>query len=270
MRRFHDKELARLVFLAAFIGAAAFFADYTASASQAMPWEDPHYAKDIPATIADSRAEERAKGGWTEFVRHHEDRKRWVTEKQVDILMIGDSIVFGWSRLGRKVWDEHYGARNAVNIGSSGDQTSHMLWHIQDGGLDGMKDHNPKVVVIMIGTNNRGKPENEGRDTAQGVLAILKEVHHRLPNSKILLLAIFPRGWTPEDAGRVRNNQVNHILETYADNKTVYWLDLKETFLDKDGQLRKDLMPDALHPNVEGYQAWAKAMEPTLSKLLEE
>ena len=236
--------------------------------SQKMPWEDPNYAKDISATQADSRAEERAKGGWTEFIRHHEDRKRWVTEKKVDILMIGDSIVFGWSREGHEVWNEHYGNRNAVNIGSSGDRTSHMLWHIQDGGLDGMKERNPKVVVIMIGTNNRGEPVNEGRDTAQGVLAILKEVHHRLPDSKILLLAIFPRDWKPTDEGRVRNDRVNGILKTYADNKTVYWLDLKETFLATDGMLRKDLMPDALHPNVEGYREWAKAMEPKLTELL--
>jgi len=140
-----------------------------------MPWEDPFYAKDISATQADSRAEERAKGGWTEFLRHHEDRKRWVTEKNVDILMIGDSIVFGWGRTGHEVWKEHYGTRNAVNIGSSGDKTSHMLWHLQDGGLVGMKDRNPKVVVIMIGTNNRGEPANAGRDTAQGVLAISKK-----------------------------------------------------------------------------------------------
>jgi beta-glucosidase len=182
--------------------------------------------------------------------------------------MIGDSIVFGWGREGRKVWNEHYGNRNAVNIGSSGDMTSHMLWHIQDGGLDGMKDQNPKAVVLMIGTNNPGTPANEGRDTAQGILALLKEVHQRLPNSKILLLAIFPRGLTPKDAGRIRNDQVNSILKTYADNKTVYWLDLKDTFLGKDGMLRKDLMPDALHPNVEGYREWATAMEPMLTNVL--
>ena len=237
-------------------------------ASPKMPWEDPSYARDISATQADSRAEERAKGGWTEFLRHHEDRKRWVTEKNVDILMIGDSIVFGWGRTGHEVWKEYYGTRHAVNIGSSGDRTSHMLWHIQAGGLDGMKARNPKAVVIMIGTNNRGEPANEGRDTAQGVLALLKEVHQRLPASKILLLAIFPREWKPTDPGRIRTDQVNGILQTYADNKTVYWLDLKETFLSQDGMLRKDLMPDALHPNVAGYREWAKAMEPKLTQLL--
>lgn len=258
----------KLIHAGVLILTLSFLAGCATLVSQKMPWEDPHYAKDISATQADSRAEERSKGGWTEFIRHHEDRKRWVTEKKVDILMIGDSIVFGWSREGHKVWDEHYGNRNAVNIGSSGDRTSHMLWHIQDGGLDGMKARNPKVVVIMIGTNNRGEPANQGRDTAQGVLAILKEVHNRLPKSKILLLAIFPREWKPQDEGRVRNDQINRILNTYADNKTVYWLDLKETFLDKDGMLRKDLMPDSLHPNVEGYRQWAKAMEPMLSKLL--
>ena len=45
-------------------------------------------------------------------------------------------------------------------------------------------------------------------------------------------------------------------------------LPLKETFLGKDGMLRKELMPDALHPSVEGYRVWAKAMEPMLTELL--
>ena len=86
-----------------------------------------------------------------------------------------------------------------------------------------------------------------------------------LKPTQLLLLAIFPSEW---DNGRIRNDQVNRILKTYADDKTVYWLDLKETFLGKDGMLRRDLMPDALHPNVEGYREWAKAMEPMLAKLL--
>ena len=45
-------------------------------------------------------------------------------------------------------------------------------------------------------------------------------------------------------------------------------LPLKEALLGKDVMLRKDLMPDALHPTVEGYREWAKAMEPMLTELL--
>lgn len=236
-----------------------------------MPWEDPNYAKDIPATQADSRAKERAKGQWTAFIRHHENRKKWVTEKPVDLLMIGDSIIFEYDRSARKIWDEYYGKRNAVNIASSGDRTSHMLWHIQDGGLDGMKERNPKVVVMLIGTNNRGKPENKGKDTARGILALLKEIHHRLPESKIVLMALLPRGWKPDDKGRARNNEINEIIKNYADNKTVYWLDVGDVFLDKDGNLKRDLIKDSLHPSTpKGYRALSEAMEPTIKKLLGE
>lgn len=237
--------------------------------AEPMPWGNPAYETTIRATQAESRPGPE-ETGWTEWLRHHEDRKRWCAEQEVDLLMIGDSIVFGWSRVGKKVWDEFYGERKAVNIGSSGDRTYHMLWHFQNGGLDGMKNRNPKVVLMMIGTNNRGIPELHGYDTAYGILALLKEIHAKLPQSKILLMPIFPRGNTPEDAGRLRNNEINKIIQTYVDNRTVHWLDIGHVFLDEKGNIKKDLMPDGLHPNEEGYRVWGKAMEPTITKLLGE
>jgi len=265
------RRLMRFMPIGALTLAVSFLASCTTSVSKKMPWEDPYYAKDTPATIADSRAAERAKGGWTAFIRHHEDRKRWVSEKPVDLLMIGDSIIFEYSRSAGKIWEEYYGTRNAVNIASSGDQTSHMLWHIQDGGLDGMKERNPKVVVMLIGTNNRGVPEKKGKDTAEGILALLKEIHARLPKSKIVLMALLPRGWKADDKGRARNAEVNEIIKEYADNKTVYWLDVGQTFLDKDGNLSRELIKDALHPSTPaGYRALSEAMEPMLSTLLKQ
>lgn len=235
--------------------------------AQPKAWENPKYETNLRETLAESRPGP-DETGWTEWMRHHEDRKRWCTEKEVDLLMVGDSIVFGWSRIGGKVWDEFYGKRKAVNIGSSGDRTYHMLWHFQNGGLDGMKNHNPKAVVVMIGTNNRGIPELHGYDTAYGILALLKEIHAKLPESKILLMPIFPRGDTPADAGRLRNDEINKIIRTYADDKTVHWLDIGHVFLDEKGQMKRDLMPDGLHPNEEGYRAWGKAMEPAIRKFL--
>jgi len=228
------------------------------------PWDDPSYRKDIPATQAASRPEP-GRTGWPLWMKHHEDRKRWVAERKVDLLMIGDSITFRWSRDGHKVWDEYYARRNGCNIGSSGDWTKHMLWHFQHGGLDGLKGKNPKLVVLMIGTNNQGKSE----EVAYGILAILKELRVRLPKSKILLLGIFPRGEKPTNALRVRNNGVNTIIRTYADDKIVHWLDLGQTFLDKDGNLNRELMPDGVHPREKGFRAWAQAMEPTVKRLME-
>lgn len=237
--------------------------------AQKMPWEQPSYDTDLRSTRSESRPGPEEKG-WDLWMKHHEDRKRWCAEQEVDLLMVGDSIVFGWSRVGRKVWDEYYGKRKAVNIGSSGDRTYHMLWHFQNGGLDGMKERNPKLVVVMIGTNNRGIPELHGYDTAYGILALLKEIHAKLPESKILLMPIFPRGNTPEDEGRRRNDEINKILRGYADDKTVHWLDIGHVFLDENGNMKRDLMPDGLHPNEEGYRVWGKAMEPAIRKFLGE
>lgn len=241
-----------------------------AAETQTMPWQNPDYRVEIPATQATYRPQPGVEKGWTAWIRHHADRARWVREQQVDLLMVGDSIVFGWARTGKPVWDEFYGKRKAVNIGSSGDRTDHMLWHFQHGGLEGMKERNPKVVLMMIGTNNRGIPELKGHDTAYGILALLKEIHAQLPESKIALMPIFPRGKSPEDAGRLRNAEINDIIRNYADNQTVLWLDINHVFLNEDGSLKMELMPDGLHPNLEGYRVWAEAMEPTLVRLLGE
>jgi len=236
-----------------------------------MPWEDPTYETNIRATQAESRpGPDEDPNSWTAWIRHHNNRVQWCTEQPVDLLMVGDSIVFGWSRVGTPVWNEFYGDRNAVNIGSSGDRTYHMLWHFQNGGLAGMADHNPKLVLVMIGTNNRGEPEQHGADTAYGILALLKEIHAQLPESKILLMPIFPRGQTPEDVGRLRNDEINAIIQTYVDNETVYWLDIGHVFLNEDGTMNRELMPDALHPNEAGYRVWAQAMEPTIRAFLGE
>lgn len=236
-----------------------------------MPWEDPTYDTNIRATQAESRpGPDEKPNSWKLWMKHHNNRVKAVAEQDVDLLMIGDSIVFGWGRVGRPVWDQWYADRNAVNIGSSGDRTYHMLYHLQNGGLAGMKERNPKCVVVMIGTNNRDDPAQNGADTAYGVLALLKEVHAQLPESKILLLPIFPRGDKPDDQGRLRNDKINAILKTYADNETVYWLDLADVFVNEEGILNRELMPDRLHPNVEGYKAWAKAMDPMIKQLLEE
>jgi beta-glucosidase len=238
--------------------------------AKTLPWKSPVYAKTIPATMATSRPEAGVEQGWPLWMKHHQNRSQWVAEKKVDLLMVGDSIVFGWAREGNSVWKEFYEKRNAVNIGSSGDETKHMLWHFQNGGLAGMKENNPKVVLLMMGTNNVGIPELRGYDTAYGILALLKEIHQQLPKSQILLMPIFPRGKNAQDPRRMFNEEINKIIQSYVDSQTVFWLDIGNVFLNEDGSTKKELMPDGLHPNEAGYRVWAKAMEPTIKKMLGE
>jgi len=107
---------------------------------------------------------------------------------------------------------------------------------------------------------------------------MIDDFHAKIPESKILLLGIFPRGPrmtnatnAPPDDSEKRMaviHQVNEIIAKYDDGKTVKYLDIGPKFLGEDGKLHKDVMPDLLHPNQKGYQIWADAMEPTLSEML--
>jgi lysophospholipase L1-like esterase len=87
-----------------------------------------------------------------------------------------------------------------------------------------------------------------------------------LPDSKVLLLAIFPRQGK-DSAGQLKVNEVNAAIAKLADDNTTF-LDIGKHFLKPDGEIDKDLMPDLLHPNEKGYQVWYDAMWPTLEKML--
>jgi lysophospholipase L1-like esterase len=188
-----------------------------------------------------------------------------------ELVFVGDSITHFWERdgdWGKPVWDEYYQHRKALNLGFGGDRTEWVNWRLQNGEIDGLS---PKVTVLMIGTNNTHVKQDRPEDTLAGIESNIRTIQHRMPESKILLLSIFPRGETPEDPLRRVNEQVNRELPTLAQRiPNVFHLNINDAFLDANGTLSRDLMPDRLHPNTKGYQVWAEAMEPMLSQLLGE
>jgi lysophospholipase L1-like esterase len=188
-----------------------------------------------------------------------------VAKGDAQLLMIGDSITHGWEGGGREVWEKYYGNRHAVNLGIGGDGTQHVLWRLEHGNLDGI---HPKLAVLMIGTNNSGSSTPE--QIAAGVKAIVEKLRSTLPATKVLVLAIFPRGATPENRARKVNEAANEQIAQLADGKHVFYLDIGKKFLKEDGTLPKDIMPDFLHPNTRGYEIWASSMEPTVARLMAE
>jgi beta-glucosidase len=104
-------------------------------------------------------------------------------------------------------------------------------------------------------------------DTAAGVKAVLDEVRSRLPNSKILLLATFPRSKSKNAPMRKRVNAINDLVQRFADNENVFWLDIGQVFLTEDGTVLDTVMPDFLHLTSEQYQVWAEAMQSTITRL---
>ncbi len=209
-----------------------------------------------------------AKGGWWPK-RHQQKLDERKKMKKVDLLLVGDSITHAWENRKKAgaVWDKYYAKRNALNIGFSGDRTENVLWRFQHGAID---DILPKLAILMIGTNNAGHRKEASKDTALGIQAILEEMKKRLPKTKILLLAIFPRGKDANDPLRKLNEGTNKIIQDYADDKVVFFLNINDKFLDKNGVLPKTIMPDLLHPNQKGYEIWAEAMEPKVKELMGE
>jgi lysophospholipase L1-like esterase len=200
------------------------------------------------------------------WMKRHESYLERARKGDVDLLFLGDSITQGWSSA-KGVWDRYYGPRKAANFGIGGDRTQHVLWRIENGELDGIS---PKVVVLMIGTNNsRDDPADA---IAEGVEAIVKDLREKLPRAKVLLLGVFPRGEKPDsNPAREKLAAVNERIKKLDDGgKTVKYLDIGGRFLNEDGTISKEIMPDFLHLSGKGYRIWADAMEPTLWSLLDE
>lgn len=196
----------------------------------------------------------------------------------VDLLMIGDSITQAWEDPeGQAVWNQYYANRNAVNLGFGGDRTQQVLWRMQNGEIDRI---NPKLAVLLIGTNNTGTPEQGPALIADGIESIVHEIRTRLPNTKVLLMGIFPRGSTEQrEAGApeaVYNwqwekiDQVNELISGLADDEMVFYLNINDNFLNDQGALTRDIAPDLLHLSEAGYAIWAAAMEPAISQLMDE
>lgn len=227
-------------------------------------WASAQDSTSNPATTPSPRTGEKL--AW--WMKRHEDMNARVKRGNVDLIFVGDSITHRWEATGKDIWRQYYGKRNAVNLGISGDQTCHVLWRLDHGNLDGIA---PKLAVVMIGTNNAGHtPHQTPEQIAEGVQAVVERLRTKLPNTKILLLAIFPRGADDNHPIRQINAKANTLLAKLADDKTVFYLDINAKFLKSDGTLGKDVMPDLLHPNAKGYQIWAEAIEPTVAKLMGE
>jgi lysophospholipase L1-like esterase len=205
------------------------------------------------------------------WLKRHEAFKSEAARGGIDVLFLGDSITDGWRTVGRRVWDKQFVPLRAANFGIDGDRTQHVLWRLVHGEVDGIS---PRVIVLLIGTNNTGRerqtgvPRNTTGEAIAGVISVVRTLREQLPSSKILLLGLFPRG-EKDSPQREQVAEINRAISALADNKQVHFLDLGARFLAPDGSIPSALMPDLLHPSEIGYQVWADALAEPLRKLLQ-
>jgi lysophospholipase L1-like esterase len=202
----------------------------------------------------------------------HDDLLRKKGQGRIDVYFIGDSIVRRWGATDYpdllKNWTENFYGWNAADFGWGADRTENILWRLVNGELD---DVNPKVIVVLAGTNNVGaQPGGEGKveDVARGIKAIRDVCRKKAPGAIIILTAIFPRN--DNMAVMPEITRINERIARLADGRKVRYLNVNDRLADRDGRLVDGVMnaADKLHPTLKGYQIWADALKPILTTIL--
>lgn len=218
----------------------------------------------IPALNPAPLEEEWAIEWW---IPRHQEKLALARQRDPELVFIGDSITQGWEEAGAEAFEEAFGDWRTLNLGFSGDRTENVLWRLEHGEVSTI---DPELIVLMIGTNNTGHRMDPPEAVAAGVTEIVDQLQTRLPDTDILLLAIFPRGATPEDPGRVNNRAINERIRSLGEREGVFWADVNHIFLDDQGNLPESVMPDLLHPNAASYETLAAELRPLVESLTEE
>jgi (4-O-methyl)-D-glucuronate---lignin esterase len=256
------------------VGCAVVLAGPLMSAAQAAPTQnDPPSLSSPPsdsAAVAASRTDANS-------MLAHQQLVAKAKAGGIDLYFLGDSITrrWGctdpqWSELLAN-WKQNFFGWNAANFGWGADRIQNMLWRIENGELAGV---NPKVIVILAGTNNVGnQPANGAKardekvaDILAGYRALLAACREKAPHAKIIVTAIFPRNDNPAVLREIR--QINDQLAKLADGNTLFYLNVNDRLAGPDGILFDGMTVDKLHPTVKGYQVWADGLRPLLTKLL--
>jgi len=204
------------------------------------------------------------------FARHAEKIEQMEKSPDIELLMIGDSITQNLEseKHGLKVWEEYYAPRKAINLGFGGDRTQHILWRMTH--LPKL-EKSPRAAVLLAGTNNMGWGTDTPEQTAEGIRAIVVKLKELYPDMNVLVLGILPRRHNPDHAHRSRIVACNALLPgMLKDIDGVTFVDIGPAFLDENGVLPPEVMPDGTHPSEQGHRVWAEAMESVLKQVLGE
>ncbi|WP_269522742.1 GDSL-type esterase/lipase family protein [Coraliomargarita parva] len=182
---------------------------------------------------------------------------------KIQIVLLGDSITYRWTvGAGKEIRQERYDPHGVINLGISADQIQHVLWRLENGEMAPL---HPKMVLLMIGTNNLYNRSNE--EIAYGVWKIVEYIRSHHPETRVLVQAIFPRS---RPAGRMEQiHKINDYLAKLDDGKMVKFIDFGEVFLNPDGSLNETWFTDGLHPEKpEAFTAWADSIQAIVDQWL--
>src|SRR5260370_20579943 len=191
----------------------------------------------------------------------HEQLIEKARRGKIDVYFVGDSITRRWGATDYPEflanWKQNFFGWNAANFGWGADTIQNILWRLENGELLAV---NPKIIVILAGTNNVGRdPGDDAKvaDITKGIKALVDLFRKKAPNATIVLTAIFPRNDSMAVIPTI--NRINDNIAKFADGKTIRFLNLHDKLADKNGTLFEGVTVDKLHPSLQGYQISADA-----------
>ncbi len=195
---------------------------------------------------------------------------------RIEVYFLGDSITRRWGAAEETYqellanWNRNFFGWNAANFGWGGDKTQNVLWRLDQGELDSV---NPRIIVLMVGTNNVGRVTPIGTDQARvdditrGVKAIIDRCRQKAPGATLILMGILPRN--DNIAVMPTIDRINANLARLANGSTIRYLDINDQLADANGRLFAGMTdPDQLHLTAKAYQVWADALKPLFTELL--
>lgn len=210
-----------------------------------------------PAVVPGPRTDEGILARQAEVLRRAKETAK------APVIFVGDSITQGWEDGGAEIWKKQFAPLGALNLGVSGDRTEHVLWRLAQAPITHLE---PRVIVLLIGTNNLGHGSSNVEQTLAGVQAVIAALHAQAPKAVLLVCEIFPRG---ERMNPMRGDiaQINQVLRNQA-NPTTHVLGFSDRWVKNDGTIPREIMPDFLHLTPAGYAQWAEAIAPEISAAL--
>ena len=200
----------------------------------------------------------------------HEKILEKVKSSNPQLIMIGNSITNNLDKPDRKIfWEKYLNDLDAINMGISGDRTENVIWRLLNGELEGI---NPKVATLLIGTNNTDGNHyleiSTPEELAEGIWKICTIIREKLPDTEILLIGILPYGYKPNHRDEI-NKATNKIISAFPEKDSkIHYYDIGYLFLNEDGSVKNELMPDYLHPNVEGEKLIFEKLAPEVGQFL--
>ena len=179
------------------------------------------------------------------------------------IILMGNSITESWVTID----SAFFKGKSYINRGISGETTSQMLIRFRS---DVIELH-PKAVVLLAGINDIA--ENNGPISIEHIFGNIQSMIElaQVNQIEVILCSVLPATqfpWRKHLKPAEKIIQLNELLEKYAVQHDVIYLDYYSVLVNDSKGLKQEFTYDGVHPNLKGYQVMEPLLEETIQGVL--